>query len=81
MTLVRRHAKQCAAYEFFSSVNIRSKNLFIGTRPHDRPAALLLRLVALVIEHAHFGALRTLAFLPANLRDALRFGTGGAALL
>ena len=37
--------------------------------------------MALVVEHAHLGAVRAFAFLPADFLDALGLGAGGAALL
>jgi hypothetical protein len=37
--------------------------------------------MSLIVEHAHFGALRALALLPANLFDALGCGACGTALL
>jgi len=55
--------------------------LFVAPRPHRRPASLFFRLMPLVVEHPHFGAMRAFAFLPADLFDTLRLSAGRAALL
>jgi len=57
------------------------RKLVVASLAHRRSAAFLFRLMTLVIEHAHFGTVGSLAFLPADFFNPLRLCAGGAAAL